>query len=100
VFTSLDLIGNDDGWSGPLLTFLYFGSGALVLLRWGLLAFAVAVFVAPLLLLLPATTDSSAWFFGNMLLVIAAVAGLAMWGLYTSVLRQVRPRERQLRVTG
>jgi hypothetical protein len=48
VFTLLDLIGNDEGWSGPLLTLVYFGSGAFVLLRLGLLAFAVAVFVAPL----------------------------------------------------
>jgi hypothetical protein len=93
-FTLLDLIGNDDGWSGPVLTLLYFGSGAFVVLRWGLLAYAVAVFVAPLLLLLPATTDSSAWFFGNMLLIIAAVAGLAGWGVYTSVSRQVGPRPR------
>jgi hypothetical protein len=76
---------------------LYFGSGAFVLLRWGLLAFAVAVFVAPLLLVLPATTDASAWFFGNMLLVMAAIIGLAVWGVYTSMSRQVRPSPRIVR---
>ena len=97
VFTLLDLIGNDEGWSGPLLTLLYFGSGAFVLLRWGLLAFAVAVFVAPLLLVLPATTDASAWFFGNMLLVMAAIIGLAVWGVYISMSRPVRPSPRIVR---
>jgi len=36
------LSNDDDRWLSAALTFLYFGSGAFVVLRWGLLAFAVA----------------------------------------------------------
>ena len=45
----LRLIGNDEGCSGPLLKLLDFGS-VVCAAAPGLLAFAVAVFVAPLLL--------------------------------------------------
>ena len=65
--------------------FTYFGTGAIVVLRWGLLSFAVAHFVTALLLSLPATLDTSAWYFGNMLLLVAVVVGLAAWGFYTSM---------------
>jgi hypothetical protein len=65
--------------------FLYFGSGAIVVLRWGLLSFAVAHFITAILVSLPATLDTSAWFFGNMLLLIAITVGLTGWGFYTSL---------------
>ena len=65
--------------------FLYFGSGAFAMLRWGLLTFAVGTFVSTLLMSAPATLDGSAWYFGNMLLLLAIVVALASWGLYTSI---------------
>ena len=82
---------NEDRWLSAALTFLYFGSGAFVVLRWGLLAFAVALFMTELLMDVPATLDSSAWFFGNMLLLMAIAVGLAGWALYTSVARVRQP---------
>lgn len=68
-----------------VLTFLYFGSGAVAVMRWGLLCYVVAVFASSLLLNAPATLDASAWFFGNSLLLVAIVIALAVWGFYTSV---------------
>ncbi len=76
---------NEDRWLSAALTFLYFGSGAFVVLRFGLLAFVVALFMSELLMDVPATLDSSAWFFGNMLLLMAIAVGLAAWALYISV---------------
>jgi serine/threonine-protein kinase len=91
------LSNDDDRWLSAGLTLLYFGSGAFVVLRWGLLAFAVAAFMTELLMDVPATLDSSAWFFGNMLLLMAIAAGLAAWALYASVTR-ARPSVRKLDV--
>jgi hypothetical protein len=34
---------------------------------------------------IPATLDTSAWYFGNMLLLIAITVALAGWGFYTSL---------------
>jgi hypothetical protein len=80
----------DHPWSGALISLLYFGSGAIAVLRFGLLPYAVAVFISELLLKLPATLDTSAWYFGNMLLLVFIAVALAGWGLYTSVLRPIR----------
>jgi serine/threonine-protein kinase len=71
--------------TSALITFLYFGSGAVAVLRAGLLSYAVGLFVSDLLLKLPATTDTSAWYFGNMLLFIVIPVGLTFWGLFTSM---------------
>jgi hypothetical protein len=80
----------DHPWSGALISLLYFGTGAFAVLRFGLLPYAVAIFISELLLKLPATVDTSAWYFGNMLLLVLVAVALAGWGLYTSVLRPVR----------
>jgi len=84
-FGLLSALGDDHPWIGGLMGFLYFGSGAFAMLRWGLLTFAVGTFVSTLLMSTPATLDGSAWYFGNMLLLLAIVVALASWGLYTSI---------------
>jgi hypothetical protein len=75
----------EDGWIGALMGFLYFATGAFAVLRWGLVSYAVGVFVSEMLINLPATLDTSAWYFGNMILLVAITVGLAAWALYTSV---------------
>jgi hypothetical protein len=84
-FGLLSALGNEHPWIGGLMGLLYFGSGAFAILRWGLLSFAVGTFVSALLMNAPVTMDTSAWYFGNMLLLIAIAVGLASWGFYTSV---------------
>jgi hypothetical protein len=90
-FAALGAIGNEHGWVAAGMSFIYFGSGAFVVLRWGLLPFAVGAFVSTLLLEVPATLDTSAWYFGNMLAPLVIVLGLASWGLYTSIAERLRP---------
>jgi serine/threonine-protein kinase len=86
VFALLNTLGNENSpWLGALMGFLYFGSGAIIVLRWGLLSYAVAHFVSAILLSLPATLDTSAWYFGNMLLLVAVTMALAIWGFYTAL---------------
>jgi hypothetical protein len=84
-FAILNALSNDPAWIGALGGLLYFGTAAFFVLRWGLLSFAVGAFVTSLLFDVPATLDGSAWYFGNMLLLIAIVVALALWGFYTSV---------------
>jgi hypothetical protein len=93
LFAILGALG-DDGkpWVNAVVALAYFGSGAVVVLRWGLLAYAVGVFVSELLLKVPATLDSSAWYFGSMLTVVAVAIALASWALYTVVPRSAPSR--------
>jgi serine/threonine-protein kinase len=91
VFGLLSAMGNDHPWIGGLMGIVYFGSGAIVVLRCGLLAFAVGVFVSALLMDVPATLDTSAWYFGSMVLLMATVVGLAGWGLHTAITGRLRP---------
>ena len=62
LFIALSVLGNTDRpLSSALLTAVYFGTGTFVVLRWGLLSYAMGFFVSDLLLKVPATVDSSAW---------------------------------------
>jgi Protein kinase domain len=92
LFALLGALDNDGpAWVSAAVAFVYFGSGAVVVLRWGLLAYAVGIFVSELLLKLPATLDSSAWYFGNMLTILAVAVALASWGFYSVLPRAASP---------
>ena len=54
----------------------------------GLLAFVVGSFVSSLLFDVIPTRDSSAWYFGNSLFVLAVVAALTIWAFYTATGRR------------
>jgi hypothetical protein len=84
-FTALNAMGNDDSRVGALLGVGYFSTAAYVVRRWGLLPFVVGAFVSALLFDIPATRDASAWYFGNMILMLGIVVGLACWAFYTSM---------------
>jgi len=85
-FALLNALSNEQSpWLSALTGFLYFGSGAVVVLRWGLLPLAVATFLAAILIVIPTTLDASAWYFGNTLLLVAIAVGLSAWGFYTSL---------------
>jgi hypothetical protein len=86
MFTLLNALGSvESPWFGAVMGFLYFGTGAVVVLRWGLLSFAVAHFISSTLMSLPATLDMSAWYFSNMALLLALVVALTAGGFYTSL---------------
>jgi hypothetical protein len=86
LFMLLDLLGNQERpLIAGLMTFLYFGSGAVVVVRWGLLSYAVGHFVTDMLMNITATLDGSTWYFGNMLVLLGIVVALAVWGFYTSL---------------
>jgi serine/threonine-protein kinase len=84
LFGVLSALGEERPVLEGLIGFLYFGMGAAAILRWGLLTLAVASFVLALLMDVPATLDTSVWYFGNMILLVGIVITLAAWAAYTS----------------
>ena len=93
LFALLGALGNDGNpWVNAAVRLVYFGTGAVAVLRWGLLSYAVGIFISELLMKLPATVDSSAWYFGNMLTIVVVAVALASWGFYTVVLRSASSR--------
>jgi Protein kinase domain len=85
IFMVLNSLGSDDPWRGALVGFLYFGSAAFCVMRWGLVSYVTGAFVTATLFDAPPTLDTSAWYFGYMLLILAMAAGIATWGFYVSV---------------
>ena len=85
IFALLVALDSDRPLIDFVSTFLYFGMFAIAVLRWGLTALAVGVLVGDLLLMAPATTDLSAWYIGQTLLIMAIPVALASWAFYQSL---------------
>jgi serine/threonine-protein kinase len=89
-FALLSAIGNAEApIRNAVVGFLYFGSGAFVVLRWGLVSYVTGTFVTTLILNAPVTTDTSAWYFGNAALLLGIPVALAAWGAATASRRRV-----------
>jgi serine/threonine-protein kinase len=89
VFGVLEGLGSEQPIIDGALAIGYFGLGAYVVLRFGLLSLTIALLSANLLANVPATLDFSAWYAANTLLIVGAIIVLAAWALYTSVGRQL-----------
>lgn len=61
------------------------GLMALVVLRFGLLAFVTSSFVLPILQHVPLTFDPDLWYSEQTWVVLAVVAGLALYGYRTAI---------------
>ncbi len=85
IFGLLDALDSRTPLIEGATSFLYFAMSAIAVLRWGLTTLTVGVLVADLLLVAPATTESSAWYLGATFLVIAIPVALATWAFFTSV---------------
>jgi hypothetical protein len=84
-FVVIGALGDERMWLGALQGLLFAGSAALVIVRFGgLLAFVVGSFVSALLFDVLITLDTSAWYFGSNMLLVAIVVGLTLWGFYTA----------------
>ena len=68
----------------PTLIVVY-SIAVLIVLRFGLIPLAVAIFTVDLALVLPLSSDLTAWFMANSLAALASIIGLAVWGFYHSL---------------
>jgi serine/threonine-protein kinase len=89
LFAALNALSSTNPLTDSTTTLVYFGLVGFAVLRWGLLSLTVSVFVGDLFLNMPTTRDFSAWYSGNMLLLVGLVIVLAGWAFYTSVGRQL-----------
>jgi serine/threonine-protein kinase len=64
---------------------LVYSIAVLIVLRFGLIPLAVAIFTVDMAANLPLSPDVSAWFLPNSLLALLSVVVLAVWGSYHSL---------------
>jgi hypothetical protein len=85
LFTALNALDSDQSIVDASRSFVYFSMFAAVVLRWGLTSLTVGLLIADMVLILPATTDLSAWYVAQTALLIAMPLMLASWALYASL---------------
>ncbi|MFY9676491.1 MAG: serine/threonine-protein kinase [Terriglobales bacterium] len=88
IFTTLNALGSAHPWLAATSGALVYGIAAFALVRFGLIALTVAVFVADTLLNVPVTFDFSRWYTPYALAVPLLVLALAFWGFYTALAGQ------------
>jgi hypothetical protein len=64
---------------------LVYAIAVLIVLRFGLIPLACAIFTVNLLLSIPYTADFSAWYMPPSVLALLSVLALAAWGFYQSL---------------
>jgi hypothetical protein len=94
LFSSLNMLNSDQPLIQGATTAVYFCMFAVAVLRWGLTSLTSGVLVADLLLIMPVTTDRSAWFLGQMIFIGLLPMALCIWAFRTSIDRRVRPNLR------
>ncbi len=68
----------------PTLILVY-SIAVLIVLRFGLIPLAVAIFTVDMALSLPLSGDISAWYMANSLVALFSVVIIAGWGFYHSL---------------
>jgi Protein kinase domain len=87
IFALLSLLGNNGGHllAAAAATFVIVGAQAVAILRWGVLTMAVGTFLASVLQPIQITANTSAWYFGTDLFVLAIVLAVAAWAFRVSI---------------
>ncbi len=88
LFASLNFLGNDHPIVSGLTAVLLLSLFAFVMLRWGLLAMAVGLFVAGTLGFTPLTMHPSAWYFTSAVFMAASVVAITAWAFHTAIAGQ------------
>jgi hypothetical protein len=88
VFAAIFVLANSDP-SHPILNgvtgfLVYFGL-AFVVLRWGILALAIAILVSKVIGSTPFTTHSAAWYFPSAIFMLACVLALTVWAFRIAI---------------
>ena len=85
IFAALISAGSHELALSLAVGFLIWGSTAVMVLRWGLLSLAVGLLTNDLLLNVPVTGHTSAWYFGNTVFMLAIIVALAAWAARASI---------------
>jgi len=85
IFTALSVFQSKHPAVDGLLSLVVYSLVSFIVLRFGLLAMAVDIFVDGLLRHVQPTMHTSAWYLGNNLFLMMCVVALAAWGFHTSI---------------
>ncbi len=85
VFALLNFFVNGNNWLAFFGSLVIYGAMAVVMLRWGVLAACIGIFLGNIALDNPLNTHASTWFFGNSILGPALVLGVTCWAAWTSL---------------
>jgi len=82
-------------WFDLLVTVLVYGTVSFVTIRFGLLALASLILMDGLIGDMPATLDSSAWFYPTFISIVMACSAIVIWAFRQSI--RGRPLPQALR---
>jgi serine/threonine-protein kinase len=85
IFAAINLSSASHPILNGVASFLILGGLAFVVLRWGVLALAVALLVSSLVASAPITAHSSAWYFANSVCMLACALALTAWAFHTAI---------------
>ena len=85
LFSFVNFFQNGNSWVSFWAAMVIYGLIALVMLRWGLLASCVGLFMANIPTASAISTRPSAWYFGNTLLAPVIIVAITIWGAWTSL---------------
>jgi hypothetical protein len=85
IFTLLKTLGSQHAAIEVPFQILIYGIAAFALVRFGLITLAVAVFVANIMLNVPATFDFSRWYAPAAMSVPIGILVLAIWSFYAAL---------------
>jgi serine/threonine-protein kinase len=85
LFSLLNGLSNDQPLLAGTVAFVLNGLGALVVLRFGILALGVGWFIDNFLPGAQVSVNPSAWYFANTVFILAFVVALATWAFFTSI---------------
>jgi tRNA A-37 threonylcarbamoyl transferase component Bud32 len=94
IFAGLNAASPDHAVINAAMNFVAMSGLAVVLLRWGLLPMTVGVLVSGIISNAPLTGDTNAWYFGNGVVLIAAVAAFALWAFRVATVGRASARGR------
>jgi serine/threonine-protein kinase len=88
IFAALNLASASHPLVNAAASFLILGGLAFVVLRWGVLALAIASLLGSLIGGAPITAHSSAWYFASAVFMLACAVALSAWAFRTAIAGQ------------
>jgi predicted Ser/Thr protein kinase len=88
MFAALNFAGTSHPVINGITSFLVLSLFAVVMLRWGLLAMAVGIFVSGAVGRAPLTMHPSAWYFTSAVFMTASVVAISAWAFHTAIAGQ------------
>jgi hypothetical protein len=81
----LDSADSTHFWIALVGAVLQYGTEVAILMRFGVLPLAAAIFTSEVLQMIPVTTDLSAWYASTMFAGLAIILAVVLWSFRTAL---------------